>query len=150
MTRKITNARALICIAGQNIINDFCLPQQILIVVIFLVSDLNQTKKCPGINQETVIHHKTVDPTENTVYTLLWKWLIYCLFFNEQNSHKNSVVFLSMVINEFLVFKYGNDGLWSQDSNWDTDKQGLDIVFVGIEVIASTNDQVKDLFMLKL
>lgn len=74
-------------------------------------------------------------------------------FFNEQNIHKNSAVFLSMVINEFLVFKYGNDGLWSQDSNCDTDKQGLDIVFIGIVVIytlASTKNQVKDLFMLKL
>ena len=72
-------------------------------------------------------------------------------FFNEQNSHKNPLVFLSMVINEFLVFKHGNDGLWSQDSNCDTDKQGLDIVFVGIVlVIVSTKNQAKDLFMLKL
>ena len=56
-----------------------------------------------------------------------------------------------MVINEFLVFKHGNDGLWSQDSNCDTDKQGLDIVFVGIVlVIVSTKNQAKDLFMLKL
>ena len=71
-------------------------------------------------------------------------------FFNEQNSHKNSLVFLSMVINEFLVFKHGNDGLWSQDSNCDTDKQGLDIVCVGIVVIVSTKNQAKDLSMLKL
>ena len=55
-----------------------------------------------------------------------------------------------MVINEFLVFKHGNDGLWSQDSNCDTDKQGLDIVCVGIVVIVSTKNQAKDLSMLKL
>lgn len=46
-----------------------------------------------------------------------------------------------MVINEFLVFKHGNDGLWSQDSNCDTDKQGLDIVFVGIVVIVSMHEK---------
>jgi len=62
-------------------------------------------------------------------------------FINEQNIHKNSVVFLSMVINEFLVFKYGNGDLWSQDSNCDTDKQGLDIVFIGIVVIYSIHEK---------